>query len=386
MKHYSVVHLWSDYYINADGNPHPYLKEKKHSSAVVAATVITDSETLPTDVFGNQVKIINKATPNSLLTRIKNRLMYYFFWQKTNIWAGKKIKSLKPNILHVHFGYTAVRMLPVIKKSNLPVVLTFYGVDASTMIADAKWVEEYKKAFKYVLYIVVLSEVVKDRMMNLGFEGTKIMVWNIPIKLDTYVYRKKERSATTKFITAARFVEKKGYPYLIAAFKKVHTVYPDTTLSIIGYGPGKTKIDAEIKKHELEGVVTVTDTNLRTDFHQFYYQQLCEHDIFVLPSTTSKDGDDEGGPALTLVSAQAAGLPVICTPFVGSEITIFDGVTGILCNQDDSDSIAEKMIYLMNNPSDCDRLGKAASELVHPLFAREMQMERVMDVYNKLIE
>jgi len=386
LKHYSVVHLWSDYYINADGNPHPYLKEKKHGSAVVAATVITDNEVLPPDVYGNQVKIINKVTPNSLLARIKKRLTYYFFWRKVNNWAQRKINEIKPNVLHVHFGYTAVRMLPVIKNSHLPVVLTFYGVDASTMIADPKWVEDYKKAFKYVSYMVVLSEVVKERMMNLGFDGAKIMVWNIPIKLDTYVYRKKERSATTKFITAARFVEKKGYPYLIAAFKKVHTQYPDTTLSIIGYGPGKTKIDAEIKKHELEDVVTVTDTNLRTDFHQFYYQQLCEHDIFVLPSTTSKDGDDEGGPALTLVSAQAAGLPVICTPFVGSEISVFDGVTGVLCNQDDSDSIAEKMIYLMNNPSFCERIGKAASELVHPLFAREMQMERVMDVYDKLIK
>jgi len=253
------------------------------------------------------------------------------------------------------------------------------------MIADPKWVAEYKKAFRFVSYMVVLSEVVKTRMMNLGFDGKKIMVWNIPIKLDTFVYRKKERTATTKFITAARFVEKKGYPYLIAAFKKVHTLYPDTTLSIIGYGAGKTKIDAEIAKHQLENVVSVTDTNLRTDFHSFYYQQLCEHDIFVLPSTTSKDGDDEGGPALTLVSAQAAGLPVICTPFVGSEITIFDGDTGVLCNQDDADSIAEKMIYLMQNPAIADRIGKAASDLVHPLFARKMQMERVLNVYDKLI-
>jgi len=386
LKHYSVAHLWSDYYINADGNPHSYLKEKKHSSVVIAATVITTNETLPPDIYGNEVKIINRGTPGSLLTRIKKKLMYSFYWKKINGWAGKMIKELRPNILHIHFGYTAVRMLPVIKKSGLPVVLTFYGVDASTMIADPKWVKEYKKAFKYVSYMIVLSEVVKDRMMGLGFDGAKIMVWNIPIKLDTYVYRKKERSATIKFITAARFVEKKGYPFLIKAFKEVHTLYPDTTLSIIGYGPGKAKIEAEIKKHELEDVVTVTDTNLRTDFHSFYYQQLCEHDIFVLPSTTSKDGDDEGGPALTLVSAQAAGLPVICTPFVGSEISVFDGETGILCKQDDPDSIAEKMIYLMRNPEVANRIGKAASELVHPLFAREMQMERVLDVYNKLIE
>jgi len=117
LKHFSVVHLWSDYYINADGNPHPYLKEKKHSSAVVAATVITDSETLPPDIYGNLVKVIGQNKPITLLTRIKNKLLYSFFWKKINRWAEKEIKIIKPNILHVHFGYTAVRMLPVIKKA-----------------------------------------------------------------------------------------------------------------------------------------------------------------------------------------------------------------------------------------------------------------------------
>ena len=382
IKSLSVVHLWSDYYVKADGNPQHYLKQHGIPSNIITAILIADNSAADDNVFYNQLQSPADKADNTLLKRIFKRLLLPFKWFTVNRWAYKKIQEIKPSVLHIHFGYNAVRFLPAIKKSDLPVVLTFYGVDASTMIADPSWRQQYNKAFKYVSAFIVLSAIVKDRIAELGVDRSKITVWNIPIKLNVFQFRVKPRGTVFKFITAARFVEKKGYKFLIDAFDKVYAQNKNCTLTIIGYGPAKAKILAEVERYGLEDVITVVDTNLRTDFHTFYYKQLCEHDVYVLPSTTSKDGDDEGGPALTLVAAQAAGLPVICTPFVGSEITVFDQQTGFICQQDNPDSIAEKMNILIKDEALSNKIGKAASELVNSIFVEEVQMAKVVDIYH----
>jgi colanic acid/amylovoran biosynthesis glycosyltransferase len=382
-----VAHLWCDYYINADGNPHEYLKRTGNRSTIICSKFLTDTLQYSEDIHAFSIKKINesKGTRQSLLSRIWNKLYRPFFWMNYRRWVYNLIKADKPNIFHIHFGYTAVRLLPMLKAEKIPFVITFYGVDCSSMLAQPYWVKQYQEVLKYASYIIVLSETVRDRFLEIGCPDDKIVVWQIPIRLNNYPYYNTPRVAHIRFITAARFVEKKGFPFLITAFKKVLAELPGSILTIIGYGAGKDKILAEIDRQGLNENITLIDTNLRTDFPEFYAAQLREHDIFALPSTTSKNGDDEGGPALTLVAAQAAGKPVVCTPFVGSEISVIDQKTGMLCLQDNATSLAEKMICLANDPVLAQSLGQSASTLVHALFSEENQMNKLLEIYNKAI-
>lgn len=382
-----VTHLWCDYYINADGNPHEYLKRTGNRSTIICSKFLTDTTAVLPDIHAFSIKKINgpKGTGQSLLFRIWNKLYRPLFWIKYRRFVQRLVKTDRPDIFHLHFGYTAVRLLPILKKEKIPFIITFYGVDCSSMLAQPYWVEQYRQVLKHASFIIVLSETVRERFREIGCPDDKIIVWQIPIRLNNYTYYNTPRSGHIRFITAARFVEKKGFPYLIAAFKKVLAQVPGSTLTIIGYGAGKDKILAEIDRQGLNESITLIDTNLRTDFPEFYAAQLREHDIFALPSTTSKNGDDEGGPALTLVAAQASGKPVVCTPFVGSEISVTDGKTGLICLQDNADSLAEKMICLVNDPALAQTLGKAASELVHALFSEEYQMNKLLEIYHKAI-
>jgi colanic acid/amylovoran biosynthesis glycosyltransferase len=382
----SVAHLWDNFYLNADGNPQHYLKKHKHISITIAATLLDKGSEIPSDVFYYKKLSLDSLTSKSIINRVINKLMRPIFWYQFNNWSLKLIREKKPQIVHAHFGQTAVRILPLIKKTKLPLVVTYYGVDGSSLVNDPYWAKAYKEMFGYASKVIVLSEVVKERLHGLGCPLDKIKVWNIPIKLDTYQYKERTQKETYKFITAARFVEKKGYPFLLAAFKKVHSQYANTTLTIIGYGQGKDQIEADVLRLDLQDSVTIIDTKLRMDFAEFYYSELCTHDIFVLPSTTSKNGDDEGGPSLTLVAAQAAGLPVICTPFPGSEISVFHEKTGLICIADNVESIADNMIYLMLNSHLWNEYGKVGSDFVHLNFSEECQMNKLLEEYQKIVE
>src|SRR5439155_20199831 len=140
-------------------------------------------------------------------------------------------------------------------------------------------------------------------------------------------------------LVAARFVEKKGHSYLFEAFDRLVRDGLDASLTMVGYGPDKEQIAMNVRRRGLSERVAIIDTQLAPNFVDIFRRALETHDIFVLPSTTSAAGDDEGGPALTMVCAQAAGLPVISTPFAGAERSVLEGVTGLFCRQDDAASL-----------------------------------------------
>lgn len=377
-----VANIWSEFAIQFDGNPQHYLLKAGYESITLAAKFLdAGKEITDKQRYFFYSKVPAASYSVSLFSRVKNRLLQPVYWRRYNKWACKVLKRERPTHLHVHFGHTAVRMLPLIKKMKLPLVVTYYGVDGSSLVRQPKWQKGYREMFRYVSRIIVLSEVVKQRLHALGCPPDKIVVWNIPIKLETYQYRQRVPGGKIKFITAARFVEKKGYPFLLAAFEKVKEQYAHCTLMIIGYGSEKGKIDELVAKHQVEDSVSVNDTKMQPDFVQYYYKNLCESDIFVLPSTTAKTGDDEGGPSLTLVAAQASGLPVICTPFPGSEVSVFDQETGIISEPDNADALAENMMELIRHPERWNELGRAASQYVHYYFSEELQAKRLIDIY-----
>ena len=264
--------------------------------------------------------------------------------------------------------------MPVVKKMKIPMVITIYGVDGSQMLKEPNWIKGYQEMFKYTSYIIVLCEEVKNRLVNIGCEPEKIKIWQIPIDLKGYKYLPRTPKEVTKFIIAARFVAKKGYEYLFGAFKKLIDEGRNVELTIIGYGDNKKLIEQQILDNGINEKTTLFDTSLKNGFVAFFNEKLSESDIFVLPSVSSKAGDDEGGPSLTLVAAQAAGLPVVCTEFPGSEITVFENETGLFCLPENVDSLYEKMAEMMDNRDWWNQMGKKGSDLVHDLFQKERQM------------
>jgi glycosyltransferase involved in cell wall biosynthesis len=172
----------------------------------------------------------------------------------------------------------------------------------------------------------------------------------------------------------------------VEAFDAVVRAGIDARLTMIGYGPFRPAIEESIRRRNLTARVTIVDTELASSFSQVYRDALEAHDIFVLPSTTGVNGDDEGGPALTMVCAQAAGLPAISTPFPGAERSVVDGVTGLLCRQDDAGSLAGRMQWLAEHREAWNRIGKAGSDVVRANFSLEGQMSALLGIYQTVID
>jgi colanic acid/amylovoran biosynthesis glycosyltransferase len=265
-------------------------------------------------------------------------------------------------------------------------VVSFYGVDVSQVIRDAVWRRRYVALFRRATRLVVLCDAAADRLAALGCPPDKLRVWNHPLDLEAYRFSYKPPDGRVRLITGARFVEKKGYPFLLQAFADLVRSGRDVALTAVGYGPERPNLERYAAELGVADRFRVIDTAGVRNFDAFYGNILGEHDIFVLASTTAKSGDDEGGPALSLVLAQAAGLPVVCTPFAGAERSVIDGQTGLFCRQDDKDSLASRIAELIDYPDLGAQLANRANRLVRGGFSLESQAAEMLTIYREAVE
>lgn len=91
------------------------------------------------------------------------------------------------------------------------------------------------------------------------------------------------------------------------------------------------------------------------------------------------------GFGLVALEAQACGLPVIATR--GSALTevVEDGVTGLLCPQDDVDAFVTAARQLSNDPSLRQRMGVMARTRVERHFSLEAMINHYVEVYREVL-
>ena len=97
-------------------------------------------------------------------------------------------------------------------------------------------------------------------------------------------------------------------------------------------------------------------------------------DALLLPSRLE-------GFGLVALEAQACGVPVIATHGSALPEVIEDGVTGLLCPQDDVQAFATAARRLAENPVFWQHMGQAARARVENFFGIEVMVDRYIDIY-----
>lgn len=152
-----------------------------------------------------------------------------------------------------------------------------------------------------------------------------------------------ETASEPRFLTVARFVEKKGIEYALFAFAKVVEEYPEVGYRIVGSGPRRDRYDRIIRQLGIENNVTflgsVSDDRL--------VRELGEATGFMLPCVVAKDGDRDGIP-VSLMEAMAMETPVVTSRVSGIPELIIDEENGHLVRSRDTEEISETLKRILN--------------------------------------
>ena len=129
-----------------------------------------------------------------------------------------------------------------------------------------------------------------------------------------------------------------------------------------------------IKKFELNKNIIFKNSVKQQELSKYYSYS----DLFITCSI-------EEGLSMVQLQAMACGLPVICTKNSGGEEIIKDGIDGYILPIRDMEELKRKILYLYENKSVCNQMGKMAQKKIINAFSWERYGKNVISTYDKLL-
>ncbi|WP_066175636.1 glycosyltransferase [Bacillus marinisedimentorum] len=261
----------------------------------------------------------------------------------------KEIQQVQPRLIHAQFGPDGSLVLPIAKRLNLPLLVSFHGYDATmddqSLLKGSfnarYYVRNKEKLMKNATNFIAVSNFIKSKLVDRGFPQDKIMTHYIGIDTEKFA-----KSSTTKkentVLFVGRLVPNKGCNYLLQAMKKVQNNISNAELIIIGDGPEKEKL-----------MKTAKELNISCKFLGHQPQEevinwLNKAKVFCVPSTEVESGASEG-LGMVFLEAQAMGVPVASFKTGGIPEAVLDKQTGFLYEQRNWSKLAEGITALLEN-------------------------------------
>lgn len=284
-------------------------------------------------------------------------------------------KKNKIDKVYAEYGLTAVAVLNVCKKSNVPLIVNFFGYDASVAKVLSRNRENYLRVFDYAQSIVAVSKYMVGTLIDLGADRQKITY--TPCGPQDSFFQIKPNYHENMFVAVGRFVDKKAPYYTVLAFLKVLKKYPDARLYFVGDGSLLNACQNIVRYHRCESSIIFLGSVEPCALQELYERARG----FVQHSITADDGDMEGTPVAVL-EASASGLPVIATEHAGIPDVVIHGHTGLLVREHDVDGMAANMIRLLEDRKYAISLGQRGREYVKDNFS----MNKHIGILNALID
>ena len=301
---------------------------------------------------GNKVFIISsgfiggadKENINGIqILRVGNETTYPF-----EVWKNirKYEKEFLPDIIYEDFNKLPLFMPVLTKKPKLIQMhhlwLTSIFRESLFAAAIVVWLGEQTLRFFYRKErFAIVSDSAKKELKYYGIKDEQIKVIHNGINYDFYVPNpERDIEKNGKYLLyIGRLQKYKGVLDICEAFAKIAPKYPDLKLKIAGSGSFRKKLEVWIKKRNLQDKILLLgfiseEEKLRLLQHAF---------LIVQPSFKE-------GWGLTVIEANACGVPVVANNAPGLCDSVSNGKTGLLYKFGDVDDAAKKIEEFLQNP------------------------------------
>lgn len=169
--------------------------------------------------------------------------------------------------------------------------------------------------------------------------GAEAKVFSLPYLVDLEPFAETNRPKDLppnglSFLACGELIHRKGIDVLIRAFSKAARLCPEIALRIVGDGPERARLTAEIPEFLRDRIIFAGSLPFEERVTPFLHS-----DIFIHPSR-------HDGWGVVIQEALSAGLPVIATRQTGAACDLLEeGRNGFLVNADDEDHLAERIVW-----------------------------------------
>lgn len=135
-----------------------------------------------------------------------------------------------------------------------------------------------------------------------------------------------------------RLAFEKSIDVVVRVFERVHRERPNARLWLVGDGPARKALEAQVAQAGLENVVRFWGFVQREELKDI----MATAKVFLFASLTETQG-------LVLLEAQAGGVPVVAVRASGVDEAVNPGVTGFLVEPNDEEAMTRSALTLLES-------------------------------------
>jgi colanic acid/amylovoran biosynthesis glycosyltransferase len=250
--------------------------------------------------------------------------------------------------LHVHFGNAGATVGVLVKQlMGCHLSYTIHGPDEFDDVPG----QHLALKMQHADQVVCISQFAKGQLMRISHpdDWHKFEVCRLGVDPAQFTLSARTVRRSTRLLCVGRLSAAKGQVLLVQACAQLRDQDLDFSLTLVGDGPDRKRIEHEIARLQLGSHITLTGS-LNQEAVKTHFAQA---DVFVLPSLA------EGIPVV-LMEAMSSGVPCVSTPVNGIPELIVHDSTGLLATPGDVDSLTRQLTRLIQQPQLRQSLAHAA--------------------------
>ena len=341
---------------------------KEHEIDLITFSYTKKEDTfVPEEVYkkmGVRVHKVSKKMPFLLFAPFKIRRL---------------IKKIKPDIVHAHY-VTQYGFCGAFSGFH-PLVISPWGSDISSDPEKSKILRFLVRyALKKADLVRAGDDVVYERIKRLKGAGKNIKLLKEGIDPNKFKpdRRKKKKNGKMRVLNLRKSQGKYNVSVLINAIPKITKTHHDAEFIVLRDDEELKETDSLIKKLKIGKCIKFIDTIP----HDELPNVMNEVDIYVDTFYSEIGG---GGIGKTALEAMSCELPVVLSNTAGIELYVENEVNGLIYNGDDSNSLANAIIKLIEDEELRKKLGENAREYVIKNQNWDKNMKIMEEYYYKLL-
>ncbi len=290
-----------------------------------------------------------------------------------------KVKKFNPDIIHTQLFFgVGLEALWVARRLKVPLIGTNHTAikeflryfPLRSVFIDNLIIKYVNWYYSKCALVTAPSKIVLEEMEKSGLIANTKAISN---PIDTMTFQPlPKKPAEYDLISAGRLAPERKTKVIIKALPLVKKKFPNVKLALAGRGIEERGLKQLIHKLGLDNNVVFLGFVNQPALNQAYNSSK----IFVITSTSETQ-------SLVMMQAMAAGLPVIGVRAMALP-EYLDNNHGILVDPDNSDLLAEKIIYLLENREIREKMGQNASVFVQK-FSISNIVKEWENIYRNII-
>ena len=286
-------------------------------------------------------------------------------------------------VLHVHYAIphsiSAILTRQMCANCGIRIITTLHGTDITLVGSDPSFSEITRFGIESSDVVTAVSESLRESTRS--HFGVEKEIQVIPNFVDTEVYSPLRRDPELRrrfasdgerlVVHISNFRPVKRVRDVVRIFASIVQRVPSRLL-MIGHGPERSVAEEEVERLGLRDRVCFLGVlDAVADL-------LAVADLFLLPS----DGESFG---LAALEAMACAVPVIAARAGGIPELVEDGVTGILGEVGDVETMGARGAGLLDDPARLEMVRRAARDRAVENFSMEMIGDRYEKLYASVL-